>query len=89
MIGPSDFQPTGVLKNWDIRERLGEIRLPTLVTSGRYDQVAPAIAETVHGGISGSEWVIFEQSAHMAHLEEEAHYRDVVRDFTSRVEEQA
>jgi pimeloyl-ACP methyl ester carboxylesterase len=40
-------------------------------------------------GISGSEWVIFEQSAHMAHLEEEDHYRRVVNDFMSRVEGQA
>jgi L-proline amide hydrolase len=62
MAGPSEFHVTGTLKEWDIRDRLGEIQLPTLVTSGRYDEATPAIAETVHRGIVGSEWVIFEQT---------------------------
>jgi proline-specific peptidase len=87
MFGPSEFHATGTLKEWDIRDRLGEIELPTLVTSGRYDEATPAIAETVHRGIAGSEWVIFEQSSHMAHLEEEDEYRRVVEDFMRRVEE--
>jgi L-proline amide hydrolase len=89
MFGPSEFHATGTLKEWDIRDRLGEIHLPTLVTSGRYDEATPLIAETVHRGIVGSEWVIFEQSSHMAHLEEEDEYRRVVEDFMRRVEEQA
>jgi pimeloyl-ACP methyl ester carboxylesterase len=61
--------------------------LPTLVTSGRHDEATPAIAETVHRGIAGSERVIFEHSSHMAHLEEEDEYRRVVEDFMRRVEE--
>jgi pimeloyl-ACP methyl ester carboxylesterase len=30
--------------------------------------------------------VVFKNSAHMAHLEEPAHYRQVVRDFLRRAE---
>jgi proline-specific peptidase len=86
MWGSSEFHVTGTLKEWDIRDRLGEIQLPTLVTSGRYDGATPAIAETVHRGIAGSEWVIFEHSSHMAHLEEDEEYRRVVEDFMRRVE---
>ncbi len=89
MVGPSEFHAIGTLKEWDIRDRLGEIRIPTLVTSGRYDEATPTIAETVHRGIPSSEWVIFEQSAHMSHLEEEDHYRRVLNDFMRRVEGQA
>jgi L-proline amide hydrolase len=87
MFGPSEFHATGTLKEWDIRDRLGEIQLPTLVTSGRYDEATPTIAETIHRGIAVSEWVIFEQSAHTAHLEEEDEFRRVVNDFMRRVEE--
>jgi proline-specific peptidase len=87
MFGPSEFHATGTLKDWDIRDRLGEIDLPTLITSGRYDAATPAIAETVHRGIAGSEWVIFEQSSHAAHLEEDEEYRRVIDDFMRRVEE--
>ncbi len=87
MVGPSEFHVTGTLKEWDIRDRLGEIELPTLVTSGRFDEATSLIAETVHRGITGSEWVVFEQSSHAAHLEEEDEYRRVVEDFMRRVEE--
>jgi L-proline amide hydrolase len=68
---------------------LGEIQLPTLVTSGRHDEASPLVAETVHRGIAGSEWVIFEHSSHAAHLEEDEEYRRVLNDFMRRVEEQA
>jgi L-proline amide hydrolase len=89
MIGPSEFHVIGVLKAWNIVDRLGEIQVPTLVTSGRYDEATPAIAETVHRGIPGSEWVIFEHSAHLAHAEEPECYLQVLDQFLSRVEAQA
>ena len=89
MWGPSEFHATGTLKEWDVRDRLGEIQLPTLVTSGRHDEATPTIAETVHRGIAGSEWVVFEQSSHAAHLEEDEEFRRVLEDFMRRVEEQA
>ena len=86
MNGPSEFHVTGRLKTWDITHRLGEIRVPTLVVSGRYDEATPAIHETVHRGIPGSASVIFEESAHMCHLEEPEKFLSVVGDFLARVE---
>lgn len=86
MNGPSEFHVVGTLRDWDIKDRLGEIRVPTLVTSGRYDEATPAIAETVHRGIPGSEWVLFEESSHMAHAEEEEAYREALDGFLGRVE---
>ncbi len=86
MNGPSEFHVIGTLKDWDNIPRLGEIRVPTLVTSGRHDEATPLIAETVHTGIPGSEWVIFEESSHMAHAEEPERYRTVLDDFLTRVE---
>jgi proline-specific peptidase len=86
MNGPSEFHVIGPLKNWDIVPRLGEIRVPTLVTSGRHDEATPAIAETVHQGIRNSEAVIFENSAHMAHVEEAEKYAKVLETFLRKVE---
>ena len=54
--------------------------------SGRHDEATPAIAETVHAGIEGSEWVLFEESSHMCHAEEREHCIEVVTDFLDRVE---
>lgn len=86
MNGPSEFHVTGVLKRWDITDRLGEIRVPTLILSGRYDEATPAIHETVHRGIPGAESVIFEESAHLCHVEEPEKFQRVVTDFLARVE---
>lgn len=86
MNGPSEFHVIGSLKEWNVIPRLGEIRVPTLVTSGRHDEATPLIAETVHHGIPGSEWVIFEESSHMAHAEEPERYMAVLDDFLTRVE---
>jgi len=89
MVGPSEFHVTGTLKDWDIVNRLGEIHVPTLVMGGRYDEATPAITETVHRGIPGSEWVIFETSSHMPHLEETERYMQVLTNFLDHVESQA
>jgi L-proline amide hydrolase len=86
MNGPSEFHVVGTLSGWDITARLGEIRVPTLVTSGRYDEATPTIAETVRKGIPGSEWVVFENSGHSAHAEEQERYNQVLVDWLDRVE---
>lgn len=88
MNGPSEFHVTGKIKDWDITDRLGEIQIPTLITSGRYDEATPAIIETVHKGIQGSKWVLFEQSAHQAHIEESEKYLCVLSNFLCSVETQ-
>jgi proline-specific peptidase len=89
MNGPSEFHVIGGLKEWDIVERLGEIHVPTLVISGRYDEATPLIAETVHRGITASQWVLFENSSHMPHVEETERYLQVLTSFLDRIESQA
>jgi L-proline amide hydrolase len=86
MWGPNEFTVTGTLKDWDVIGRLGEIRVPTLITSGRHDEATPALMEPLYEGIAGSEWAIFEDSAHMAYLEEPERYLQVVGGFLQRVE---
>jgi len=81
MNGPNEFIVIGNLKKWDRTDRLGEISVPTLITVGRYDELTPACAETLRRGILNSRMVIFEESAHLAHLEEPDKYRQVVTDF--------
>lgn len=88
MNGPSEFHVVGVIKDWDRTDRLSEIHVPTLITSGRYDESTPRINEVLQRGIAGSEWVIFENSGHMAHAEEPELYMPTVRGFIERVESQ-
>jgi proline-specific peptidase len=86
MNGPSEFHVIGTIKDWDVRDRLGEINVPTLVISGEYDEATPLIAETVHKGIPGSEWVLFEGCSHVTHAEDPDRYMRVLNEFISRHE---
>jgi L-proline amide hydrolase len=86
MNGPSEFHVIGSLKTWDITERLPEISVPTLLLSGRHDEATPMIVETIQRRIPGSEWVIFEESSHMPHVEETERYLQVFSKFLTRVE---
>jgi proline-specific peptidase len=86
MWGPNEFTVTGTLKGWDVIDQLGEIDVPTLITSGRYDECTPKLVEPLHQGIAGSEWVLFEETAHMAYLEEPERYLETLGGFLDRVE---
>ena len=84
--GLSEWNPDGRLRDWDVRLRLSEIAVPTLITSGRYDECTPTLAEDAHHGIRDSEWVLFEESSHMAFVEEPEEFRRVLGDFLARAE---
>jgi proline-specific peptidase len=86
MWGPSHFAVVGTLRGWDRADRLGELLAPTLITVGRYDQFTPRCAETLHQGIPNSQMVVFEDSSHLAHLEEPERYLRVVAAFLADVE---
>ena len=84
MNGPSEFHVIGSIKDWQSKDRLGEIRVPTLIVSGRHDEATPALQQTLLDGIAGSEWVVFEESSHMPHVEERVRYMQVVGDWLGR-----
>jgi L-proline amide hydrolase len=81
MNGPSEFHVIGSIRDWQSKDRLGEIGVPTLLVSGRHDEATPALQETLREGIAGSEWVCFEESSHMPHVEERKRYVQVVGGF--------
>jgi pimeloyl-ACP methyl ester carboxylesterase len=86
MWGPTEFTVTGTLKDWDVIDRLGEIEVPTLITSGLHDECTPALVEPLHEGIAGSEWVLLENCSHTPYLEEPERYLATVGAFLERVE---
>ena len=86
MNGPSEFHVIGTIKDWDRTARLSEIHVPTLILSGKYDEATPVINEILHRGIADSEWVLFEQSSHLAHVEEPELYMQTVQAFLHNVE---
>jgi L-proline amide hydrolase len=84
MNGPSEFHVIGSIKDWAVADRLNEIRVPTLVLSGQYDEAIPKIQETLVKGIRGSEQVIFENCSHLPFWEQPDAYLSVVRAWLQR-----
>ncbi len=84
MNGPSEFHIIGSCKDWQVKDRLHEIAVPTLLVSGRYDEATPALQQVLLDGITGSEWVCFEDSSHMPHVEERERYMQVVGAWLAR-----
>jgi proline-specific peptidase len=86
MNGPSEFHVIGTIKDWDITSQLGRIQAPTLLFCGRYDEVTPASVEVAHRAIPGSEFVVMEESSHMAQAEEPEATLELVRGLLARAE---
>jgi pimeloyl-ACP methyl ester carboxylesterase len=68
-----------------VEPRLAEVTHPVLVLAGRYDRACTvAAAEAIAIGIPGAELCVFEDSAHMMFIEEEAGYVAAVEGFLKR-----
>jgi proline iminopeptidase len=87
MWGSSEFYCTGNLRDYDRTAQIAQLGLPLLFACGRYDQSAPATVADYQRRLPGAELVVFEQSAHLLHLEEPDRFVAVLRDFLRRAEQ--
>jgi pimeloyl-ACP methyl ester carboxylesterase len=60
----------GEIKNWNITDRLHEIKVPTLVINGRYDLAQDYVVKDFARLIPGARWVTFNKSSHSPQWEE-------------------
>jgi proline-specific peptidase len=86
MWGANEWTVTGSLRGWDVRPRLHELHVPTLVIRGRHDLSTDAISRTLVEGIPGAREVVLEESSHTPVLEETGRYLDAVGGFLRHVE---
>jgi len=69
----------------DLTDRLGGIRVPTLVIVGEDDPATPvAASRTIHERIKGSELVILKSASHLSNLEQAEAFNRVVTTFLAR-----
>jgi proline iminopeptidase len=85
MNGPTGFAIVGGIRYWDVSDQLSEIRVPALITCGKFDVVPCSVAAGIHKGIEGSKLVVFEKSSHVPMWEERAKYIDDLRRFLDQV----
>jgi proline iminopeptidase len=85
MNGPNEFTIVGNIRYWDATPMLGTIKVPTLVTSGKYDEVTPRVARDLASHIAGAKVVIFPRSSHTPFWEERKKFLGVLREFLDAV----
>jgi proline-specific peptidase len=81
MQGPNEWTVTGAIKGWDVRDRLGEIDIPTLVIRGHHDMCTDPIAATLVNGINNAREVVLEEASHTPVLEATKPYLKAISTF--------
>jgi pimeloyl-ACP methyl ester carboxylesterase len=73
--------PNGVF-NWNIKNRLGEIRKPTVVLAGEEDQATPVAAnKLLADNIPGAKLEVIKEVGHFYQLEKPAQFNAAVKQF--------
>jgi proline-specific peptidase len=84
MNGPNEFTLIGNLRDWTREADLDRIAIPTLLTYGRHDELGEPCANGIKAGVPHAEMRCFEESSHVAHIEEADAYAAVVEAFLAR-----
>ncbi len=84
MWGPVEFAPIGSLRTWTVEDQLHNIKVPTLLINGKYDEVTPKTQKRLVKKIKGAEWVCLPYSSHLSWVEEPAAWIDAVGTFLKR-----
>ena len=84
--GPNEYNPTGTLSNYEYTDRLHEIKIPTLITSGLHDLSTPWIAKTMYDLVPDAKWELFEFSRHMTFVDEHEKSCQVYNEFLDAVD---
>ncbi|MEU8819931.1 proline iminopeptidase-family hydrolase [Actinoplanes sp. NPDC048796] len=84
MNGPNEFVVTGNLAPWNRTSRLRELKLPFLLTRGRFDEFEVRCLDGLENRLPHTERAEFANTAHFAWLEDERAYIATLRSYLRR-----
>ena len=71
---------------YNVSDKISSIKVPTLVISGADDWITPsAEGYRIHQAISGSDFVVFQQSGHMPFIEEQDAFLKLIREWVNKL----
>lgn len=79
--GPNEYTPMGTLKDYDVIDKLKDIKEPCLVINGGNDLCTPYIAKVMYDNIPNSRWELFRECRHMCFVEDNNHYVEVLKEW--------
>jgi len=86
MQGPSEFGIAGRLANWDITDRLHEIKIPTLMIGAKYDTMDPAAMEKQSKLVQNGEYLYCPNGSHLAMWDDQKVFMNGVVNFIKKVD---
>ena len=81
MEGPSEFTLSGQLANYDITDKLGEIKVPTLFICGEYDEARPESGRYYQSLVPGAQYAEIPDAGHLMMQDDPKDNNKVIADF--------
>lgn len=86
MQGPSEFVPGGILQGWSVWDRLGEIRVPTLMVGAAYDTMNPEEMKEMSELVQNGRYLFSPNGSHLAMWDDQEVYMNGVIAFLKDVD---
>lgn len=86
MWGPNEFTATGTLKEYDRTGTLGKIKVPTLFTSGEFDEARPSTVQYYQSLVPGAKYVLMKNAGHMSMQDNPQQDIQAIREFLESLE---
>ncbi len=74
MQGPSELGASGILENWDRRDDLKQIHVPTLVIGATYDTMDPKHMEWMAGQVQNGRFYLCPNGSHLSQYDDEENF---------------
>jgi len=87
MQGPSEFGISGRLANWDIKDQLQNITVPTLMVGARYDTMDPKAMEAQSKLVKNGSYLYCPNGSHLAMWDDQQTFMKGVIDWIKEVDE--
>lgn len=85
MQGPSEFGISGLLANWDIKDRLKEIAIPTLMIGAKFDTMDPIAMEAQSKMVQKGSYLYCPNGSHLAMWDDQKVYMNGVISYINKV----
>jgi proline iminopeptidase len=86
MQGPSEFGISGRLANWDIRDRLKEITVPTLTVGAKYDTMDPEHMKWMSTQVKNGSYLYCPNGSHLAMYDDQQTFMQGVIGFIRKTD---
>jgi proline iminopeptidase len=87
MQGPSEFGASGRLERWDIKNRLKDIYVPTLMVGAKWDTMDPKAMEEQSKMVQHGSYLYCPNGSHMCMWDDQKIFMDGVIKFIKEVDE--